>query len=179
MEAQQTRRCGSGSAAQNTKSTSARRTPADSAGRSRPSQLGEGPAHVMGGEPSQLDVAEVGDDRLENVAVELDSLFGSAVEPFRQPVIHRLAERVARGSLHARVMLGMQFPELGRDLSPGPPGNLLPTPGLAIRAVPEGDGRIPAALGLVFVDRPLAAPAAPQPGSWSAHSREHNTSCSP
>jgi hypothetical protein len=100
----------------------------------------------MGGELPQLDVAEVGDDRLENVAVELDGLLGPAVEPFGQPVTHHLVDGVAGYRLRARVVLGVQFSELGRDLGPRAPGNFLPPPRLAVRAVPEGDGRIPAAL---------------------------------
>src|SRR5262249_37057532 len=113
--------------------------------------------------------AKVGNDGLENVAVEVDGLFGPAVQTFGEPVIHRLADGVPGGRLRARVVLGVQFPELGSDLGPGPPGDLLPTPGRAIRAVAEGDGRIPAALGLVLVDRSFAAPAASRPGGWCTH----------
>lgn len=112
------------------------------------SQSGQGQAHIMGGELPQLDVAEVGDDRFENVAVEVDSLLGPAVEPFGQPITHHLVDGVAGDRLRARVVLGVQFPELGRDLRPRAPRRLFAAarsyrPGRTRRRRPRTSGPSP------------------------------------
>src|SRR5207248_1765304 len=126
-----------------------------------------------------FDVTDDGGDRLEDMAVEREGARGPAVQALREPVVHRLPDRVARRGLRAEVLLSLELPQLRGDLGSGAAGNLVPPPCLPIRPVADGDGRIPAALGLVLVDRSLATPAALGPGGRSTHGRERNTACSP
>jgi hypothetical protein len=97
----------------------------------------------------------------------------------RRPVVYGPLDCVARHGLRAQVLLGLEIPQLGGDFSTSTAGDLVPPPRLPARPVAGGDSGVPAALGLVLVDRSLAAPAAPGLGTRSAHSWEPNTACSP
>src|SRR5260370_37212333 len=96
-----------------------------------------------------------------------------SVQPSGKPVVHGPLDRVGTLGVHAGIPLHLELPELLDDLGPRAAGDLVPPPRLAIRAVAEGDRAIPAALGLVLVDRSFVAPATPvsdlsESGPWSA-----------
>src|SRR5690242_11837650 len=133
----------------------------------------------MRGQFPQLDVTNGGGDRLQNIPVECDGPGGPAVQPFREPVIHSSLDRVARRGLCTEILLSLELPQLRGDLGSCAAGDLVTPPCLPIRPVADGDSRVPAALGLVLVDRSLAAPAAAAPSGRSTHGRETNTACSP
>lgn len=73
--------------------------------------------------------------------------------------------------LQAGVLLGLKLLELPGDLGPGTARDLVPTPGLAVRAVADRDRAVPAALGLVLVNRSFVAPATP--GARNATTRKN------
>jgi hypothetical protein len=133
----------------------------------------------MRGQFPQLDATNDGGDRLQNIPVERDGPGGPAVQAFRKPVGHGPLDRVARRGLLAEILLGLEFPQLRGDLGSRAAGDFMTPPCLPVRPVADGDSRVPAALGLVLVDRSLAAPAAAGPGARSTYDREPNAACSP
>src|SRR6266568_5499473 len=123
----------------------------------------------MRGQFPHFDVTDDGGDRLQDMAIERDGPGGPAVQAFHKTVVHSLLDRVAPRGLHAEVLLGLEFPQLRGDLGTCAAGNFMPPPCLPVRPVTDGDGRVPAALGLILVDRSLAAPATPASGDRFAH----------
>ena len=63
--------------------------------------------------------------------------------------------------LHTGVPFGLELLELLGDLGPDAAGDLVPPPGRAVRAVAQGDRGVPAAPGLVLVDRSFVALTTP------------------
>jgi hypothetical protein len=82
-----------------------------------------------------------------------------AIQPFGKPVIDGPLDRVGTLGLHARVHLGLKLLELLGDLGPRAAGDLVPPSRLPVRVIAEGDRAIPAALGLVIVNRSFVVPA--------------------
>src|SRR5690349_12735050 len=113
------------------------------------------------------------------MAVERDGPGRPAIQPFREPVIHGLLDCVIRCGPRAGVLLGLELSQFRGDLGSRTAGDLMAPPSLPVRPVADRDSRIPAALGLVFINRTFAAPAAAGPDARSTHGREPNTACSP
>ena len=72
---------------------------------------------------------------------------------------HVHCETNCGGRLDAGILLGLELLELFGDLGPGAAGELVPPPGLPVRAVASTNRAVPAALGLVLVNRSFDAPA--------------------
>lgn len=102
-----------------------------------------------------------------------------AIQPLGQPVVDGTLDGVAVLGLHAGVLLGLELPELRGHLGPGAAGDLVPPPRRAVRAVANRDRAIPAALGLVLVDRSFVAPAAAGAGGVTAHEYEDTERLAP
>jgi hypothetical protein len=71
--------------------------------------------------------------------------------------------------LDAGVLLGLELLELPDDLGPGTAGDLVPPPRLPVSVVAKRDRAIPAALGIVLVNRSFVAPATPGARNVTAH----------
>jgi hypothetical protein len=131
------------------------------------------------GQLPQLGGADDGGEGLEDVTVERHGPGRPAIQTFGQPVVHGTLERVGMLGLHAGVPFGLELLELLGDLGPGAAGDLVPPPGLAIRSVAERDRAVPAALGLVFVDRTFVVPATPGSSSMTTHDYEDSSRFAP
>src|SRR5262249_17828531 len=148
--------------------------------RVRGRDVGEHLANVPGGQFAQRLLADAVGERLEGAAVERDGLLGTAIEAVAQPVLYRLADRVAAvrrrepgGEVSVKVL------ELVLDLLLGASADLAADP-LSARPVAERHRatpapgaafvgtRIAAVAGVVEVDRVVAK-------STSTHRRERNT----
>ena len=141
--------------------------------------MDQGAAHVVRGQQPQLDAADDRGHQLEDVMVEPDRPGRPAVQPFGEPVVGRPLDRVGMLGLDAGVLLGLELLELPDDLGPGTAGDLVPPPRLAIRAVAKRHRAIPAALGLVLVNRSFVAPATPGAGGVTAHDYEDSERLAP
>jgi hypothetical protein len=107
----------------------------------------------------QLDRPQFLTQRLRNrVPIQGHRRRRQPVQPSRQPVIQSIAHRVMPPRPHPAIDPGMQFAQRVPDLSLGPAHNLLANP-RSRRAVPETHRADELVLGLVAVDRVLAAPA--------------------
>jgi hypothetical protein len=89
--------------------------------------------------------------------------------PSGEPVVRGPPDGVGTLGLHAGILLGLELLELPNDFGPRAAGDLVPPPRLPVGAVAEGDRAIPAALGLVLVNRSFVAPATPRPSSVTTH----------
>ena len=136
--------------------------------------MDQGPADIVRGQQAQLDAADDCGDQLEDVMVEPDRPGRPAVQPLGEPVVGSPLDRVGMLGLHAGVLLGLELLELFGDLGPGAAGDLVPPPCLPVRAVANRDPAVPAALGLVLVNRPFVAPATPGASSTTTHEYKDN-----
>ena len=83
-------------------------------------QLDQDAAHVVRGQLPQLDAADDGGDRLEDVTVERDGPGRPAAEALGQPVVYGALDRVGVLGLHAGVPFGLELLELLGHLGQGP-----------------------------------------------------------
>jgi hypothetical protein len=99
--------------------------------------------------------------------IEADRLMGSICVTgpisLQMPVVER-----------AGFPLGLELLELLGDLDPRAAGDLVPPPRLPVRAVAKRDRAIPAALGLVLVNRSFVAPATPGARCIATHEYERH-----
>jgi hypothetical protein len=102
-----------------------------------------------------------------------------AVQPLSKPVVHSPLDRVGTLGLHAGVQLGLKPLELLGDLGPRAAGHLVPPPRLPIRAIAKRDRAIPAAPGLVLVNRSFVAPATPGASNAATHENEDSERLAP
>src|SRR5262249_37410508 len=104
---------------------------------------GAGRAPGRGGGSRPRRPPDPGEARLERTPVALDVFRGPARQARRQPVRHRLLDRVTAHRPHARVQVRVQVLELVLDLGLGLAADLLPGP-LPVRAIPQRHNAAPA-----------------------------------
>lgn len=132
-------------------------------------EMRQGAAHIVRCQLPQFDVPDDGSNQRQDAPVEPDGLRRSAIKAFGKPVVDGPLDRVGALELHAGVPFRLELLELLDDLGPCAPRDLVPPPGLPVRAVAEGDRAVPAALGLVLVNGSFVAPTTPGTGNVTTH----------